>query len=46
MADWTLLRPWWLLALGLPLLLLYWHWRQHHTGQDFIRQSILRYLRG
>ena len=41
-----LLRPWWLLALGLPLLLLYWHWRQHHTGQNFIRQSILRYLRG
>lgn len=46
MADWTLLRPWWLLALGLPLLLVYWHWRQHHTGQNFIRQSILRYLRG
>lgn len=46
MADWTLLRPWCLLLLLLPGLLLYWHWRQHHTGQTFIRQSILRYLRG
>ena len=46
MADWTLLRPWCLLLLQLPGLLLYWHWRQHHTGQTFIRQSILRYLRG
>jgi Ca-activated chloride channel homolog len=46
MAEWTLLRPWWLLALFLPGLLFYWHWRQHHTGQTFIRQSILRYLRG
>ncbi|MGL4206374.1 MAG: VWA domain-containing protein [Aeromonadaceae bacterium] len=44
MADWTLLRPWCLLLLLLPLLLFFLNLRRQRRGQSFIRPELLDYL--
>ena len=44
MADWTLLRPWCLLLLLLPLLLYFLNLRRQRKGQSFIRPELLDYL--
>lgn len=44
MADFTLLRPWWLVLLFLPLIFVYIDFAKHHKLQNFIREDIINYL--
>ncbi|MGN1393927.1 MAG: VWA domain-containing protein [Succinivibrionaceae bacterium] len=45
MADFTLLRPWWLILLFLPLIFVYIDFAKHYKLQNFIREDIINYLK-
>lgn len=46
MTEWTLLRPWWLLALLLPVVFMLWQWKLGPARQSFFRPALLAYLSG
>ena len=45
MADFTLLRPWWLIMLLLPLMFIYIDFAKHYKLQNFINEDIINYLK-
>ncbi len=45
MADFVLLRPWWLVLLLLPLLFVYVDFAKHYKLQNFINEDIINYLK-
>ena len=45
MADFTLLRPWWLIMLLLPLMFVYIDFAKHYKLQNFINEDIINYLK-
>ncbi len=45
MADFTLLRPWWLVLMLLPLLFVYVDFAKHYKLQSFIKEDIMNYLK-
>ncbi len=42
--EFSILRPWWLLFLLLPLLFVYVDFGKHYKLQNFIREDIINYL--
>lgn len=45
MADFVLLRPWWLILLLLPLIFVYVDFAKHYKLQNFINEDIINYLK-
>lgn len=43
--EFSILRPWWLLFLLLPLIFIYVDFARHYKLQNFIREDIINYLK-